>query len=93
MEEDPIDVIEFIEVYETRMESSGIPISEWSQKFSCCVPAEDKYALRWIRQNVSHLRWADAKSALISHYQTPEIEEILRIKFRQISMLQNETIC
>ena len=73
---EPLDVIRFLEVYESRMEAHGIPQSHWSRMFSCCVPGSDLATLQWIRKNISKLPWHKAQEELVSHYQVPDVEDL-----------------
>ena len=50
--ENPMDVSDFLEVYEVRMETSGIPPSNWARLFTASVPHSDIPTLRWVRSNI-----------------------------------------
>ena len=81
----PVDLNDFIYVFESRMEACAIQSEHWSAILLSCVPTEDIVTLRWLKDNVSDLSWTEVKFKLIEHFQTPNVCLFLKEKFRKIA--------
>ena len=56
------DIEDFIEVFESRLESSDVPRQQWSSILLSTVPPTDLATLCWIKEHVLPVDWSKAKS-------------------------------
>lgn len=86
------DINDFIELFETRMESSVIPIQNWSSILMSTIPANDMPTIYWFRENILLATWEEAKDKMIFHYTAPEVERKFNNIFLSLKMKEGENI-
>ena len=86
------DIVNFLDVFETRMLSHCIQQKHWNVILLSTVPTNDIPTLQWMQTTILSLTWNDTKNALLEHYSSAETERKFNNLFLQAKYKPNENL-
>ena len=86
------DIQDFLDVFESKLESISVPKEQWPPILLSCVPPNDLATLHWIREHVLNVSWEDAKKKLLAHYLCADTERTFNNLFLSMKMQTNQNI-